>query len=298
MPVPSVEVEGRHRDALALDVLPDVELGPVEQRVHAHVRAGLEVGLEVAPELRRLVVDVPVVLHVARREVALLGARALFVRAHADDHARVRRVVLVFHEMPERVVHAQARPLTREGVLERHRLEVAAALDAVAVAVGKGRLLVERLAVLADDEVQVPLERQAIAVLDHLRHLVGGVDVHQRDRHVAEERLARQPAAGRCCPCRWTRACRRCPASGRPRAGCGRSWPRGRRAGSRGRPQPLAVASAALPGILAARSCSPHSRCSGSSHHQRPARQSSPSATARVHGAQPMLGKPWSCSGL
>ena len=51
-------------------------------------------------------------------------------------------------------------------------------------------------------------------------------------------------------------------------------------------------------GSCAARSCSPHSRCSGSSHHQRPARQSSPSATARVHGAQPMLGKPWSWSGL
>jgi hypothetical protein len=37
------------------------------------------------------------------------------------------------------------------------------------------------------------------------------------------------------------------------------------------------------------RRCSPHSLCSGSSHHQRPARRSWPGSTARVHGAQPML---------
>ena len=38
------------------------------------------------------------------------------------------------------------------------------------------------------------------------------------------------------------------------------------------------------------RRCRPHSRCSGCSHHQRPPRMSSPGSTARVHGAQPMLG--------
>ena len=36
--------------------------------------------------------------------------------------------------------------------------------------------------------------------------------------------------------------------------------------------------------------CSPHSLDSGDSHHQRPARTSSPGAMARVQGAQPMLG--------
>ena len=35
--------------------------------------------------------------------------------------------------------------------------------------------------------------------------------------------------------------------------------------------------------------CSPHSLCSGFSHHQRPARTSSPGSIARVQGAQPML---------
>ena len=44
--------------------------------------------------------------------------------------------------------------------------------------------------------------------------------------------------------------------------------------------------------------CKPHSFAASSSHHQRPARKSSPTAMARVHGAQPMLGMKASCSGL
>ena len=44
--------------------------------------------------------------------------------------------------------------------------------------------------------------------------------------------------------------------------------------------------------------CRPHSGGSACSHHQRPARMSSAAVMARVQGAQPMLAKPWSCSGL
>ena len=36
--------------------------------------------------------------------------------------------------------------------------------------------------------------------------------------------------------------------------------------------------------------CRPHSLAASSSHHQRPARKSSPSVMARVQGSQPMLG--------
>ena len=36
--------------------------------------------------------------------------------------------------------------------------------------------------------------------------------------------------------------------------------------------------------------CSPHSFVSRDSHHQRPARLSSPGRIARVQGSQPMLG--------
>src|SRR5258707_4807221 len=44
------EVERDHRDALALDVLPDVELRPVQEGVHADVRVGSRVAVELIPE--------------------------------------------------------------------------------------------------------------------------------------------------------------------------------------------------------------------------------------------------------
>jgi thioredoxin-like negative regulator of GroEL len=60
----------------------------------------------------------------------------------------------------------------------------------------------------------------------------------------------------------------------------------------------LGVANDQVHGCAAASAtCRPHSLLV-SSHHQRPARKSSPTAIARVHGAQPMLGKNWSCSAL
>src|SRR6516225_10312634 len=44
--------------------------------------------------------------------------------------------------------------------------------------------------------------------------------------------------------------------------------------------------------------CNPHSFFASSSHHQRPARSSSPGAIGRVQGAHPMEAKPLACRGL
>jgi len=101
------------------------------------VGARLEVGLELVPELGRLILDVPLHVLVARAEVALFGAGWFLVTADADDNAGV--VVLVEHRL--------------EGVL----LEDAAALDARGLAVRVGPFGLERLFVLADDELEVPL---------------------------------------------------------------------------------------------------------------------------------------------
>jgi len=51
-------------------------------------------------------------------------------------------------------------------------------------------------------------------------------------------------------------------------------------------------------GDVADCTCRPHSLALSCSHHQRPARKSSPTLMARVQGAQPMLGKNWSCKAL
>src|ERR1035437_6858514 len=53
------EVERDDGDALALDIFPDVQLRPVQQRVNADMSPRLEVRLELVPQLRRLGLDVP-----------------------------------------------------------------------------------------------------------------------------------------------------------------------------------------------------------------------------------------------
>src|SRR6516225_1343693 len=172
-PIPVCEVERDDRNRLALDVLPDVELGPVEQGVHADVGPALELGLELVPHLRRLVGDVPFHLLVARAEVALLRTGAILVATDADDDARV--------------------PLLLEHGLKGVPLEAAAAFHARRPSVGVREPVPERGLVLPDDELQVPLAAQLVAVLDHARDLVARIDVDERERDVTEERLPRKP---------------------------------------------------------------------------------------------------------
>ena len=78
-------VDGRHLELLARDVLPHVELGPVADREHAHVLAGVHARVVQAPQLGALVARVPLAELVAEREHALLGARLLLVAARAAD---------------------------------------------------------------------------------------------------------------------------------------------------------------------------------------------------------------------
>src|SRR5262249_54248929 len=80
-----------------------------------------------------------------------------------------------------------------EHALEGVFLQRAAAFDARRASVGKHVAAREHFLVHADDEVEPPFAHQAIAVLDHGRDLECRVDVHERKRHVAEERLAREP---------------------------------------------------------------------------------------------------------
>src|SRR4029078_2355344 len=78
-------VEGNDRDVLQVDVLPDVELGPVRQREDADRLALVLARVVEAPELRALALRIPAVLRAAEREHALLGARFLLVAAGAAE---------------------------------------------------------------------------------------------------------------------------------------------------------------------------------------------------------------------
>ena len=90
------EVERHDRDVLDVDVVPDVELGPVREREDADALARSDAAVEQVPQLGPLVLRIPLALGVAEREDALLGARALLVAPRAAERrvevARLERV--------------------------------------------------------------------------------------------------------------------------------------------------------------------------------------------------------------
>src|ERR1035441_4940109 len=92
---------------------------------------GLEVSLELVPKLRRLILDVPLHVLVARAEVAFLGPGRFLVPADADNDAR--------EVMP------------CEHPLERVPLERAAALHTRCFAARVGAARPKRLVIAAHD---------------------------------------------------------------------------------------------------------------------------------------------------
>lgn len=94
----------------------------------------------------------------------------LLIGAHAENDARVA--------------------LFGDEIFQSHCLERRAAFDASHRVV---HALGESFLVLADDEIQPPLAGEPVAVFDHRRNLVARVHVQERERHVAEESLAREP---------------------------------------------------------------------------------------------------------
>src|SRR6476619_4112336 len=79
-------VERRERDVLALDVAPDVDLGPVADREDPHMLTGAVARVEEVPQLGALVLRVPLAELVTEGDDPLLGARLLLVApAAAED---------------------------------------------------------------------------------------------------------------------------------------------------------------------------------------------------------------------
>ena len=68
-----------------MDVVPDVELGPVGKREDANAFAGADAAIEEAPEFGALVFRIPLAGAVAEGEDALLGARFFFVATRAAE---------------------------------------------------------------------------------------------------------------------------------------------------------------------------------------------------------------------
>ena len=67
-------VESSATSILDVDVLPDVDLGPVREREHADALAGAQLAVQQVPQLRALPLRVPLTVRVADGEDALLRA--------------------------------------------------------------------------------------------------------------------------------------------------------------------------------------------------------------------------------
>ena len=164
-------VEVDDLDVLEMDVLPDIQLGPVRQGEHAQAFPRLHAGVVQLPEFRALLLGVPAVAVVAERADALLGPGFFLVAAGATE-AGIETVLV--QRLLERF------GLHHIGVLGRAHRE--------------GRD-VQPCAIRVDVHAHVQLElfRQAVTEHGHFAELPAGVHMQQWERHrPREERLAGQ----------------------------------------------------------------------------------------------------------
>lgn len=99
----------------------------------------------------------------------------------------------VEYVLPGSVVESVAGAFSTKSSGKRLRFEQAATRYSVNRAIGKRALRRKRLFILPVDEIEPPLRDQPVAVADHFRNLVRGVDVDERERDMAEKGLPREP---------------------------------------------------------------------------------------------------------
>src|SRR4026209_371637 len=157
MPGTVIKVQGNDRNPLTLDVLPDIQFRPMEERVNADVGAGREISLELTPEFRRLVRRAPLHPLIARGEVPLLGSGRFLVAADANDDAGIFSLL--------------------DEVLQGVLLERGTTLDASGPTGWKGEAGCQRRVVAGDNESQIPIADDCVAIFDHRGNLVRGIDV-------------------------------------------------------------------------------------------------------------------------
>ena len=170
---PRARGRSRSRAARCLprDVVPDVELGPVREREDADALARVDAPVVEAPQLRALVLRVPLAELVAEGEDALLGARLLLVAPGAAEE--------------------RGEPVLLDRVEQDGGLDPVAGCRPAPRARGPRRSPPGREATIS----WTPSSADApVAELEHLGEVVPGVDVHDRERDPRRaERLLGEP---------------------------------------------------------------------------------------------------------
>ncbi|OQC14426.1 MAG: hypothetical protein BWX79_00880 [Alphaproteobacteria bacterium ADurb.Bin100] len=252
--------------------------------------AGRQAGVEQGPELGALGLGLPLAEAVAVAEDAFLGAGLFLVTAGAADEC-IEAELLDGFEQCDRLVHVAA--FARVGQAHgaaRHRV-LHAAHDQFGV-----QLLRAGVAEIGDfHEVVTGVDhQQRVGDATRAESLFGALEHHQRVLAAGEQQRRALEARGHLAQDEDGLLFERVQVGVAQVVGVRRLGREGR-----GRFKQLGFGTgvhAGAPSLVF--TCNPHSLAASSSHHQRPARKSSPRLMARVQGAQPMLGKNWSCSGL
>ena len=155
------EVDRGHLKLLSLDVFPNIHLGPVGEGEDAHVLAGIESAVVEVPDLRPLVLGIPLAEAVAEAEEAFLGTGLLLIAAGSAD-AAIEAELLDGSQ--------------KDGDLELVAADLSGSLDGGSFLKG----LVDR----ADNELGMEFLGATIAELDELGKLVTGRHVEERHRNV------------------------------------------------------------------------------------------------------------------
>ena len=155
------EVDRRDLQFLPLDVLPDIQLGPVGQRERANVFAAGQFAVVEIPQLRTLIGRVPLPERVAEGEDPLLRPRLLLVPPRAPEQ---RVEVVLKHGVEQR---DGLQPIARRS--RPHLLDDSA--------------LIDRVLHRGDNQFDIKLCDTAVAKVNRLREVVARIDMHHRERN-------------------------------------------------------------------------------------------------------------------
>src|SRR6185295_2676578 len=84
-----IEIEIDEGNVFELDVLPNIDFSPIQQRMDPDMCSWRKGRLELIPELRRLIPEIPIAMLVTRREVTFLGSLFFNVSATTENNARI-----------------------------------------------------------------------------------------------------------------------------------------------------------------------------------------------------------------
>src|SRR5581483_3783392 len=155
------EVKRHDRNFFEVDVMPDVQFGPIGERKDANALAGTDASVVQIPQLRTLIFGVPLTSVVAEGENALFRARALFIAARSAECG----IEAVGTQTIEQSLCLQ---------------QSAAALRSQSYWVCA---FCKSVFITPDDKVQPKLACVLIAKGEHLAEFVARIDVQKRKRN-------------------------------------------------------------------------------------------------------------------